>query len=226
MEGSVRSLIWVLIGLAGVTACSKARTPTSPTPPAQTTCTYAISTTSFSMSGAGGTGTFTVTTAPTCTWSVTNSASFVTVNPTTTQTGTGSVSFSIGENPGDTRTATLTIAGQSVTISQAPNDQLFGNWAGTISKGNGCPSSLPSSVEWTGTFRRTSGATTELVFSLPTVGIFNQVIQVALNGSDIQFFVPIDTLYTFNARLAPDRRSLTGTFAGGTCSGTWSGSRR
>ena len=220
----MRVLVCVLIGVAGVTACSKKEIPTSPTP--QTTCTYSISTTSFSMSGVGGTGTFTVTTGSTCPWSVSNNASFVTVNPTSTQTGTGSVTFSVGENPGDTRTGTLVIAGQNVAISQAPNDQLFGNWGGTVSKGSGCPSSLPSSVEWTGTFRRTSGATTELVISLPTVGVFNQVIQVTVNGSDIQFFIPIDTLYTFNARLAPDRRSLTGTFAGGSCSGTWTGARR
>lgn len=221
----VRTLICVLIGLAGTVACSKKEIPTSPTP-TQTTCTYSISTTSFSMSGTGGTGTFSVTTGSTCTWSVSNNTSFVTVNPTSTQTGTGSVTFSVGENPGDTRTGTLTIAGQNVAISQAPNDQLFGNWGGTIAKGSGCPSSLPSSVEWTGTFRRTSGSTTELVISLPTVGVFNQVIQVSLNGSDLQFFIPIDTLYTFNARLAADRRSLTGTFSGGSCSGTWTGSRR
>jgi hypothetical protein len=148
------------------------------------------------------------------------------VNPTTTQTGTGSVTFSVGENPGDTRTATLVIAGQNVSISQAPNDQLFGNWGGTISKGNGCPSSLPSSVEWTGTFRRTSGASTELVISVPSVGIPSQVIPVNVTGSDLQFFIPIDTLYTFAARLASDRRSLSGTFSGGSCSGTWTGSRR
>ena len=221
----VRALICCLIVLVAASACSKKEIPTSPTP-TQTTCTYSISTTSFSVSGAGATGTFTVTTGSACTWSVTNGSTFVTVNPTTTQTGTGSVTFSVGENPGDTRTGTLVIAGQNVAISQAPNDQLFGNWGGTISKGNGCPSTLPSSVDWTGLFRRTSGATIELVISVPSIGLSNQAIPVSLNGSDLQFFVPIDTLYTFNARLASDRRSLTGTFNGGSCSGTWTGARR
>jgi hypothetical protein len=143
-----------------------------------------------------------------------------------TQTGTGSVTFNVGENPGDTRTGTLTIAGQTVTISQAPNDPLYGNWGGTIVKGTGCSAALPSSVEWTGTFRRTSASTTEFVISIPAAGIANQTIPVTLNGGNLQFFVPIDTLYTFNATLSPDRRSMSGTFAGGACVGNWDGNRK
>ena len=178
------------------------------------------------MSGAGGSATFAVNTGSTCTWSVTNNASFATVSPTSTQTGSGTVSFSVGENPGDTRTGTLTIAGQTVTISQAPNDPLYGAWGGTIAKGSGCPATLPSSVEWSGTFRRTSGATTEFVISIPAAGVINQVIPVVLNGSNLQFFVTIDTLYTFVATLSSDRRTMNGTFSGGTCNGTWTGTRR
>ena len=133
--------------------------------------------------------------------------------------GTGSVSFSVAENPGDTRTGTLTIAGQNVVINQAPNDPLFGSWGGTISKGSGCPANLPPSVEWTGIIRRTSAATTELVISIPLVAVFDQVIPITFTGNSLQFFVVVDTLYTFNATLAADRRSMSGTFSGGTCSG-------
>ena len=136
------------------------------------------------------------------------------------------MTFSVPENPGDTRVGTLSVAGQNVAINQAPNDPLFGPWGGTVVKGSGCPASLPASVEWTGTFRRTSGATTELVISIPQLGVINQVIPITFNGSSIQFFVQIDTLYTFNATLSSDRRSLTGTFTGGGCSGTWTGTRR
>jgi hypothetical protein len=131
------------------------------------------------------------------------------------------VTFSVGENPGDTRTGTLTIAGQTVTISQAPNDPLYGAWGGTIAKGSGCPATLPSSVDWSGTFRRTSASTTEFVISIPAAGVSNQVIPVTLNGSNLQFFVAIDTLYTFTATLSSDRRTMTGTFSGGGCSGSW-----
>jgi hypothetical protein len=49
---------------------------------------------------------------------------------------------------------------------------------------------------------------------------------LTISGSSVQFFVQIDTLYTFNGTLSGDRRSLNGTFSGGGCSGTWNGTRR
>ena len=222
----MRKFAAVLMCLSvALAACSKS--PTSPTAvPPQATCVYSLSTTTFNMSGAGASATLTVTTGSGCSWTVTTNGSFVTVTSATTQTGPGPVSFTIAANPGDTRTATLTIAGQNVVINQAPNDALFGDWGGTISKGSGCPANLPSSVDWTGTIRRTSGATTELVITIPSVAVFNQVIPITFNGNSLQFFVAVDTLYTFNATLSSDRRSMTGTFSGGSCSGTWNGTRR
>lgn len=221
----MRRLSPVLICLSiALAACSKS--PTSPTPPPQAACSYSVSTSTFNLSGGGATATFSINTTSGCAWTVTSNSSFVTVTSGTSGTGQGTVSFSVPENPGDTRVGTLTVGGQSVVINQAPNDPLFGNWGGTVSKGAGCPASLPSSVDWTGTFRRTSGATTELVISIPTIGVINQTIPITFSGNSIQFFVPIDTLYTFNATLASDRRSLTGTFSGGSCSGTWTGTRR
>ena len=179
------------------------------------------------MAGAGASATFTVNTQTGCAWTVTNSAnSFVTVTTATSQSGPGSVSFTVPQNPGDTRTATLTVAGQAVTITQSPDDAVFGAWGGTIAKGSGCPATIPSSVDYTGTIRRTSGASNEFVISIPSLGLTNQAIALIINGNSLQFFVPIDTLYTFNGTLASDHRSLTGTFAGGSCSGTWNGIRR
>jgi hypothetical protein len=64
------------------------------------------------------------------------------------------------------------------------------------------------------------------VISIPAAGLSNQVIPITFNGNSIQFFVPIDTLYTFNATLSSDRRSMSGTFSGGSCSGPWNGTRR
>ena len=215
-------LLCLSIALA---SCSKS--PTAPTAATtQPACVYSLSTTTFNMSGAGASATFTVTTASGCSWTVTTNGSFVSVTSATTQTGPGSVSFTIAANPGDTRTGTLTIAGQNVVINQAPNDPLFGDWGGTISKGSGCPANLPPSVDWTGIIRRTSGATTELVITIPSVAVFNQVIPIIFNGNSLQFFVAVDTLYTFNATLSSDRRSMNGTFSGGSCSGTWTGTRR
>lgn len=208
-------------------ACSDSPTSPDPAPPTQANCTFTISTTTFNLSGAGASATFSVNTGSGCAWTVTNnSQSFVSVTTSNSQSGPGTVSFTVSENSGADRTGSLTIAGQNVVINQAANDPLFGSWRGTIVKGSGCPAALPSSVEWTGTFRRTSLSTTELVISIPSVLVFNQVIPIVFNGSNLQLGVQLDTLYSFTATLAADRRSLSGTFTGGTCTGTWNGTRQ
>ena len=221
-------LCFVLSVSVSVVACSSKRTPTSPTdvvPPAQSVCVYSVSTTTFNIAGSGGSATLSVNTGATCTWTVTNSASFITITGTG-GTGPGNVSFSVSENNGDTRTGTFVVAGQTVTVNQAPNDAVYGNWGGTIVKGSGCPATVPASVDYTGTIRRTSGATNEFVISIPALGLPSQTLALTITGNTLQFFVPIDTLYTFNGTLSSDRRSITGTFSGGSCSGSWNGTRR
>jgi hypothetical protein len=221
----VRKLLSIaLTVLMGVVACSK--TPTAPTAPVTPACTYSVSSLTLSIAGGGGSATIAVTAGSGCAWTASTSSSFISITSPTSQTGSGTVSFNVSANPGDARVGTLTIANQTVTVNQTANDPLFGNWGGTIVKGTGCPATLPASVEWTGTIRRTSPTTDEFVISIPSVGIANQTIALTINGNSLQFFVPIDTLYTFNATLSSDRRSLNGTFAGGTCNGTWTGTRR
>lgn len=226
----MRTLLSALICLSvALPACSK-KTPSSPTdvvPPANNLCTFSISTSTFNIAGSGGTATFSVTTQAGCAWTVVNSTnSFVTVTTSTSQVGSGSVSFTVPQNPGDARTATITVAAQPVTVTQSPDDAVFGAWGGTIVKGSGCPASIPASVDYTGTIRRTGAASNEFVISIPSLGVTNQAIALIINGNSLQFFVPIDTLYTFSGTLANDHRSLTGTFAGGSCNGTWNGARR
>lgn len=226
----MKKLLGLLLTCSIATAaCSKKDTPTSPTdvvPPAQNICTYTVSTTTFNLAGSGASASLSVNTGSSCTWSVANVSPFITVTGVGSQTGPGNVNFSVGENPGDARTGTMTVAGQTVTVNQAANDPVYGNWGGTIVKGSGCPASLPSSVEYTGTIRRTSGATNEFVIAIPSLGLPSQALALTINGNSLQFFVPIDTLYTFNGTLSSDRRSITGTFAGGSCSGSWNGTRR
>jgi hypothetical protein len=224
----VRKLLCFALSVSiGVVACSN-RSSSGPSEivPAQTTCVYSVSTTTFNISGAGGTATLSVNTGSTCAWTVSINSAFISVTSLISQTGPGTVSFSVGDNPGDARVGTMAIAGQTVTVNQSANDPVYGNWGGTILKGSGCPATLPASVDYSGTIRRTSGAANEFLISIPSVGISNQAIALTINGSSLQFFVPIDTLYTFNGTLSSDRRSLAGTFSGGTCSGTWNGTRR
>jgi hypothetical protein len=207
-------------------ACSSSRSPTSPTPtPPTTACTFALSTTTLSVASIGASASIGVTTNSGCAWTATSNAAFATITSGASQTGTGTVGVSIAENTGDSRTAIITVANQPVTLTQAASDPLFGSWSGSIAKGAGCPAALPASAGWAGTIRRNAIGQAELVISVSSVGVVNQVVPLIVSGNNISFAVQIDTVYTFVATLAADRRSFTGTFSGGSCSGTWNGTR-
>lgn len=177
------------------------------------------------MASTGASASVGVTTISGCAWTATSNAAFAAITSGANSSGTGTVGVTIAENTGDARTATLTVAGQSVTITQAASDPLFGNWSGSIAKGAGCPAALPANAGWAGTIRRNSIGQAELVISVSSVGVVNQTLPLIVNGNNIQFAVQIDAVYTFVATLAADRRSFTGTFSGGSCSGTWNGTR-
>jgi hypothetical protein len=88
--------------------------PTAPPP-----CTYAATATGTSVPAAGGTGTVTVTAGTGCNWFATSSAGFVTLSASQ-GSANGSVQFTVAANTATTqRTATLVVAGQSFTITQA-----------------------------------------------------------------------------------------------------------
>src|SRR5262245_3016118 len=84
-------------------------------------CSYAISPTCYPSVFAGGaTGTVTVTAPTGCTWSSTSNAAWITFPGTTTGSGNGSVGYSVAANSStSSRTGTLTIAGQTFTVTQA-----------------------------------------------------------------------------------------------------------
>lgn len=221
-----RLLMFALMVPVVIAACSSTPSSPTPTPPPVATCSFTVSSNTLNIAGSGGTATLTLTTGSSCAWTVASSAGFVNVTSATSQTGAGTVNITVAENTGDARSATLTVGGQTVTVNQAAGDAAFGNWAGTVTKGAGCPAILPASVQWTGTIRRTASGAPEFVISLPSVGVVNQVVTLQLINNNLQFAVFVDTIYTFLATLTTDRRSLTGTFSGGGCSGTWAGARQ
>lgn len=215
------------MALLAMAACNTSSSSTTPTPTAPTpTCTYTLGSTTLNMAGTSGTASIGLTTNSGCAWSVTSSGSFFTVTSPTSGTGPATVTITVSENLGEARTGTITIGGQAVTINQAAGDPVFGNWAGTIVKGSGCPATFPASAQWTGTIRRSPSGLHEFVISIPSALVFNQTLTLSIVGSTLQMQVPIDTLYTFTATLSSDRRSFAGVFSGGTCSGTWSGTRQ
>jgi hypothetical protein len=82
-------------------------------------CTFTVTPTTPSVAGGGGTVTLTVTTASGCAWSASSNASFITVASGTSGTGSGTVTLTVASNAGAARSGTVTVAGQSVTVSQA-----------------------------------------------------------------------------------------------------------
>jgi hypothetical protein len=81
-------------------------------------CTFAIAPTSQNMPAPGGTGTVTVTTASGCAWTAASNAPWLTITSGASGIGNGSVGFSAAANVAGSRTGTLTIAGQTFTVTQ------------------------------------------------------------------------------------------------------------
>jgi hypothetical protein len=84
-------------------------------------CSYGLSSTSQSFfSPASSTGSVTVTAGGTCSWLAVSNNAWITITGGSSVTGNGTVSYSITENTGaKRRTGTITIAGQTYTVTQA-----------------------------------------------------------------------------------------------------------
>jgi hypothetical protein len=84
------------------------------------TCSYALDHASQPFGAAGGAGTAIVVTATAgCAWTATTSNPWITGVTPGSGTGSGTVNYSVAANPnGSPRTGTLTIAGQTFTVTQ------------------------------------------------------------------------------------------------------------
>ena len=83
-------------------------------------CSYGLSATSQSFAAGGGTGTVNVITGATCSWTASsNASSWLHVTRGASGTGNGTVGFAVDANTGSSRSASLTIAGQTFTVTQA-----------------------------------------------------------------------------------------------------------
>jgi hypothetical protein len=75
-----------------------------------------VTTTTFPASG--GSASISVRTSNTCAWTAVSSASFLTVTQGASGMGDGTVQFALAPNTGAERTATLTITGTAILITQ------------------------------------------------------------------------------------------------------------
>lgn len=84
------------------------------------TCTFSLSGSGESFDAAGGTGNVSVNTSSGCAWTATSSESWLTVVSGASGTGTGAVVFQVAANiTGQARTASLSIGGQTFTVTQS-----------------------------------------------------------------------------------------------------------
>jgi uncharacterized repeat protein (TIGR01451 family) len=83
------------------------------------TCVSALNSVSASIGAAGGTGSVPVTAGSGCGWSGQSNASWLTVTSGSSGSGNGSVNYSVAVNTGIPRVGTLTVAGQTFTVTQA-----------------------------------------------------------------------------------------------------------
>lgn len=83
-------------------------------------CSYSLSATSVTAPAAGMTASLNVTAPAGCDWTATSNASWVTITSGASGTGNGAVQFTVAANTtAASRTGTLTVAGQTVTVTQA-----------------------------------------------------------------------------------------------------------
>jgi len=88
--------------------------------PAPVKCTYSLGATGLSATAAGGSLSDTVTTQSGCAWSAASNASWMSLTSGSAGSGNGKVAVTVAANNSPTvRTGTLTIGGQTVTVTQA-----------------------------------------------------------------------------------------------------------
>ncbi|HBB96052.1 MAG TPA: hypothetical protein DC054_11740, partial [Blastocatellia bacterium] len=135
------------------------------------TCSYGISPSSQSFGSSGGSGSFGVTTSSGCAWTAISNASWVTTS--SSGSGNGTVNFTVAANTGASRTGTISVGGQTFTISE--------------SSGGGCPSTTISAGQTINGTLTTSdcifSGTTRYVDVYNFSGTAGQQVVVAMNSS-------------------------------------------
>ncbi len=163
-------------------------------------CSYAIQPTSQSFNAGGGTGSVNVTTTSGCAWMATSNASFITITSGAGGSGNGTVNYSVAANTStSSRTGTLTIAGQTFTVTQsgATLNPVAVVSAASFTAGPVAPDSIAAAFG-TGLAEQTLSATTT---PLPTV-LAGTTVEVNgqpaglffVSTGQINFQVPVGTV--------------------------------
>ena len=123
-------------------------------------CTYSINPTTITVGDAEVSGlSVAVTAGAGCTWTATPNAGWVQITAGSAGTGNGSVTYTVGSYNGSSRTGTITIAGQTFTVTQVrcsatlnPQTQavpvLGGSFTVAVTTQIGCPWQAVESLSW------------------------------------------------------------------------------
>jgi len=124
-------------------------------------CTPALSPASQSFTAAGGTGSVSVTLPSGCNWTASsNATAWITITSGGSGSGNGTVAYSVTANASSARTGTLTIAGQTFTVTQDsgctyainPTSQSFtpsgGAGSANVTTAAGCAWTAVSNASW------------------------------------------------------------------------------
>jgi Putative binding domain, N-terminal/Viral BACON domain len=123
-------------------------------------CTIGVSPLTQSVGAAGGASSVSVTASAGCGWAASSDVPWITITGGASGSGNGTVSFTVGASSGASRTGTLTVAGQKVTVAQeqgclysiAPDHQDIGANGGigsvAVSAPGTCTWTAVSNVPW------------------------------------------------------------------------------
>ncbi len=119
-------------------------------------CTYSISPTTASAPYTGTTAAVLVSAGTGCAWTATSSAAWITIKSGASGTGNGTVNYQVAANTAtSSRTGTLTIAGQTFTLTQAaapPADAPSISQGGVVNAASYIPATLPAGAIGQGSF--------------------------------------------------------------------------
>ena len=126
----------------------------------QTGCGYVLSPTATTFAADGGSGSFNVTVTEGCSWTAVSNASWISIVSGGSGSGNGSVTFTVQPNVGPQRTGTISVSGQTFTITQTggcsysifPTSVIVSATADTgsfnLNVGGGCEYTVVSNAAW------------------------------------------------------------------------------
>jgi hypothetical protein len=82
-------------------------------------CRYDVSPSNFGTGASGGSSTLSIATSNECAWTAARDVTWITFTSSTSGSGNGTVGFSVAPSRDDVRTASITVGGQRIVVTQA-----------------------------------------------------------------------------------------------------------